>query len=128
MTHRSNLMKHAGIAALLAFLALAHTACGEALDDPVEPEARHQQSLDMENANIETIRRAVEVCRECVEVEVFVLRQTTDSESDDDGGSDEDSDGDTDVQKIQQNKEDISGDSTIMDGNPVPFPLEPEEN
>ena len=95
---------------LVACFALSAAACGEAMDEPIEPETRAGQQLDLKNAKIERTRKTVTRCPDCTKV--IILKQSS--------GDDDDSSGDN----LRYERGEVRKTATAFDGDPVPWPLD----
>lgn len=95
------------VAAALAFGTLA---CGDAMDEPISPEERSAQQLDLSNADLQRTRPMLERCEDdCYDV--IILRQSKENSGDDDDG-------------FEVNQKHIDRSSNAFDGDPVPWPLD----
>jgi hypothetical protein len=95
---------------LAAALAIGCMACGDAMDEPISPEARSAQELNLQNAKFERVRPQLEQCYDCYEV---ILMHKSESEDDEDDG-----------EGTRFDKKRIDRAPSAFDGDPVPWPLD----
>ncbi|MGM0555827.1 MAG: hypothetical protein ACQEVA_05570 [Myxococcota bacterium] len=103
-------MKTAAKMTLAALVAICLVGCADAMDEPIQPEARSVQQLDLEGAEFDRVRPMLQECHDCYEL--VLMRQTTEEgdESADDAR--------------YYDKRQIDRSTNAFDGDPVPWPLD----